>query len=141
MGRGGRIVAALIALGCLSVLAVASWLEPAAEGVGTHEQIAFMDPCSFFAQTGVPCATCGMTTAYTHAAHGEWVASFVTQPLGFVLVLVTGGMVWLSGYAAVTGSRIAEAASGMMSQSLVWWAVGTLLAAWGWKIVSMGVLG
>ncbi|MDP6935117.1 MAG: DUF2752 domain-containing protein [Myxococcota bacterium] len=36
-------------------------------------------------RTGWPCPMCGMTTAFSHFAHGHLVEGFLTQPFGAVL--------------------------------------------------------
>lgn len=42
-------------------------------------------PCVFLAATGHPCATCGMTRAFVHLAHGHVVQAFQWSPLGALL--------------------------------------------------------
>jgi hypothetical protein len=49
----------------------------------------------------IPCATCGMTRAFVHLAHGEGGLAFAASPLG---ALLAGG-VWL--YAAADLVRVA----------------------------------
>jgi hypothetical protein len=44
-------------------------------------------PCPFRAVTGIPCATCGMTHAFVHLAHGEVGAALLSSPLGALLAL------------------------------------------------------
>jgi hypothetical protein len=38
--------------------------------------------CDFQRRTGHPCPGCGGTTAFEHAAHGEWRAAAAANPLG-----------------------------------------------------------
>ena len=131
-----RLTAGVLALGCFALLAVAAGLSPSADGHGTHEQLG-LSSCAFLATTGYPCATCGMTTSFAHAAHGSYVTSFLTQPFGMVLSLLTASTFWLSLHVAAFGSRIGEATSRVLSDKVVWWAVGALLLAWVYKIVVM----
>ncbi len=131
-----RLASGSLALGCLAILTVAAGLSPSGEGHGTHEQLG-MDPCGFLATTGYPCATCGMTTSWAHAADGHYVTSFLTQPFGLVLVLITAMVFWFALHTAVYGSRISEAASKVLSDKLVWFGVGGLALGWGFKIVMM----
>jgi Protein of unknown function (DUF2752) len=42
-------------------------------------------PCPFRAATGIPCASCGMTRAFVHLAHGEVARSLSASPAGAVL--------------------------------------------------------
>jgi hypothetical protein len=132
---GGRIAAGVLALGCFSLLAVAAYLSPSAEGHGTHEQLG-LAPCSFLDSTGFPCATCGMTTAFAYAAEGDYLTSFHTQPMGMTLALLASTVFWLSLHSALTGSRIGHAASTMMSNRIAWYAIGALVLAWVYKIVT-----
>lgn len=42
-------------------------------------------PCLFLTITGHPCATCGMTHAFVHLAHGHVVQAFRWSPMGAIL--------------------------------------------------------
>src|SRR5690606_33691507 len=66
---GARIVACGVGAGCLGVLGLAPWLTPAAAGHGTHGQLG-LPPCGWVLAMGRPCPSCGMTTAFAHAADG-----------------------------------------------------------------------
>src|SRR6185503_8103051 len=65
-----RLIAAVVMLGCGTVLGVAAWLTPSPTGIGTHQQL-HMPQCGWIAIADLPCPTCGMTTAFAHAAHGH----------------------------------------------------------------------
>lgn len=41
--------------------------------------------CPFLSLAGIPCATCGMTRAFVHLAHGHVVEAFQWSPLGAAL--------------------------------------------------------
>jgi hypothetical protein len=43
--------------------------------------------CPFRALTGLPCATCGMTHAFVHLAHGQLAEAMRSSPLGALLAL------------------------------------------------------
>lgn len=83
-----RLIAAALAVPALVVLAVALWLSPDPAGHGTHTQLG-LNGCSILTWTGYPCPMCGMTTAFSLAAHLRPVQAVVAQPFGFVLFLTT----------------------------------------------------
>ncbi len=78
-----------------SVLVLARVLEPAASGVGTHEQLG-LPPCGMLVFTGLPCPACGLTTAFAHLARFELALSIHANPLGLPLFLLTLACVPLS---------------------------------------------
>jgi hypothetical protein len=57
--------------------------------------------CPFHALTGFPCASCGMTHAFVHLAHGRLALAFQWSPLG---ALLAGGA-WA--YALADAARAA----------------------------------
>ncbi len=71
-----------------AVLAIASALEPAAAGVGTHMQLG-LNGCSVLMSTGWPCPMCGMTTTFAHMADASPLEAARTQPFGVVLFMLT----------------------------------------------------
>ena len=77
--------AALAALVMMLVLALV--ISPDERGFGTHEQFG-LPACKTMAWFHVPCPGCGVTTALTHALHGEFAASFETQPLGILVAIL-----------------------------------------------------
>ena len=82
-----RLFAVAILVGCASVLGVAAKLTPNPRGYGTHTQLG-MKPCGMLVVTGLPCPTCGMTTAFSFAVRGNLYRAFLAQPGGLALALI-----------------------------------------------------
>src|SRR5437763_131289 len=80
LGWRGRLVALLIAAGCLAVLGTAVWLRPNSQGFGTHQQLK-LEPCMFLQRFGVPCIACGMTTSFSYFVRGRLLPSLYVQPM------------------------------------------------------------
>lgn len=119
---------------CAGVLLVAAWLTPSEQGIGTHQQLG-LPPCGFEVATGAPCMTCGMTTAFSHAAHGDLPASFLTQPTGaFLAVLVAAGVV-VSVWALITGMALGPLFSWLMLPRHALLLVALLVAGWIYKLM------
>lgn len=130
---GGRITALVLALAALAVLVVAVTLPPSGTGVGTHRALGFR-ACEFLERTRLPCATCGMTTSFSHFVRGQWHLSFYVQPMGFLLALGCGAMVWGGLYIALTGSPLHRLLHQLPALYTVPIIMGFGIAAWGWKI-------
>ena len=127
---GRRVRGAAIAMAALAVLLVAGWLEPASAGVGTHEQL-HLPSCGWIRTIDVPCPTCGMTTAFSHAADGHLVASLVTQPFGFLAALATAMAVLGGGWVTLTGRTTAGLLAAHLPWARIGWVVlGVFLLAW-----------
>lgn len=129
---GGRFLSALVCAGCAAVLGLAAWVKPAQDGHGTHTQLG-LTPCVWAQNYGVPCPTCGMTTAFAHAAHGRPGEGFLAQPMGLVLALATSAAFWLSLHAAATGSQIGRVCGKLLTPRLLWSLVALAAAAWAYK--------
>ena len=130
-----RILAGVVALPCIAVLGVAAWLTPSFNGLGTHEQL-HLPPCGWIAMMDMPCPTCGMTTAFAHAAHGHLLASFLAQPMGFLLALATAMTLLVCLHTAITGARTAGALQRLWRPYSGWMIAGLIVAAWMYKIAS-----
>ena len=130
---GERLVAALVMLACASVLVVAWRLTPDPSGVETHRQLG-LPPCAWKTMWGFPCMTCGMTTAFSHAAHGDLVASFRTQPMGCLLAVLTSVICSVAAHTTLTGSRALDAAARLVQPRTLIVAGLMLLSAWGYTI-------
>ncbi len=132
-----RVWAACVAVACLAVLVIGSALRPAGAGHGTHEQLGLPE-CGWVTSMGKPCPTCGMTTAVSHAAHGEFVSAAVTQPAGLAAALLASMVFWLGLHEAVTGSRLMSLCGASLTPRL-WWSAGlVVLLAWLYKMGTWG---
>lgn len=80
-----------VAAGMISLFAVGAMLHPyEADGTpkthGTHRQLG-LPPCSFYALTGMPCPSCGFTTAFSLVAHGDLTGAMRVNSVGTLLAL------------------------------------------------------
>lgn len=118
-------VAIAIAMG----FAVARGLDPEVSGIGTHRQLGLSE-CPTLARTGMPCPTCGMTTAIAWLTSGHLVQAWSTKPAAVFLAF---GAAAIAIWAAASGwcGKIIGFTSG--DQALAWWACGSFaiaLACW-----------
>jgi hypothetical protein len=131
-----RLRAAVVLVVCATVLAVAAWLRPDPTGYGSHQQLG-QAPCSWITMWGIPCPTCGMSTAFAHTVRGHAIEAVRAQPLGFLLAVATIVALLHSLYELTTGRgwRI------NWYRVRPWWVItGVLLslsAAWAYKIMVM----
>ena len=100
-----RITSAGLLAGCVAVLALAAWLEPNPQGVGTHTALGFT-PCGFLYMTGKPCPTCGMTTSFAEVMHGHLLRGLRAQPAGALLCLGTILAAALGATVLITGRSV-----------------------------------
>jgi hypothetical protein len=129
-----RWVAAGIALCCGAVLGVALWLDPSPTGVGTHQALG-LAPCGWVAGFGLPCPACGMTTAFSHAAHGSLWAAFRVQPMGAVLAVATAAAFLVAVYVALTGSRLGHVLCARLTPRVLLVLGLATVVAWVYKII------
>ncbi|MEM9752010.1 MAG: DUF2752 domain-containing protein [Planctomycetota bacterium] len=123
---------AVFASGAL-VLVIAAGLNANPTGIGTHTQLG-LSPCGFKDRTGLPCATCGMTTATTLAADGRFFDSIRVQPGGFLFAVGAATSVIVGGWSVWTGRSLLPLGIVLVKpKSLV--AIGVvLLLAWTYRI-------
>jgi hypothetical protein len=133
MAISSRLAAGLIATGCLAVLCVAAWLQPSHSGIGTHRQLG-LEACAFKLRTGLPCPSCGFTTAFAFFAHGNLIASVYTQPTGALLALGTAAAVWIGFYIAITGRPVHRLFRLLPWRYCMMPVMAFALLSWGWKI-------
>lgn len=123
--------------GCLTLLIVAAGLAPSQAGKGTHTQLG-LPPCAWDAVLDFPCATCGMTTSFAHASHGDLASAAMTQPLGALLAISVAALFWVGLHSALTGSHAVRLAlRAVTPRSLAWFGIAAI-AAWGYKVWAQG---
>lgn len=129
----GRVGALAIAFALLAGLATAAHVVPDESGLGTHRQLG-LRPCDFVRRVGLPCPTCGMTTAAALLVRGRIIKAMATQPLGALLTVAAGVAFWACLYAGITGRPIYRLFRAPEPVPVVA-AIGFLAAgAWLWKI-------
>ncbi len=89
--------------------------------------------CPLKALTGLPCATCGMTHAFVHLAHGEAAGAFAASPFGALLA----ALAWA--FAALDVARLLAGApwptpGPRAARGLAAAAMGALLANWAFML-------
>jgi hypothetical protein len=101
--------------------------------MGTHVQLG-LSPCSLLRTAGFPCFSCGMTTAVTHAVHGNWLSSFLAQPMGLLIAIVAAVVFWAGLYIALTGRPSAALLNRLPWVGMTLAFAGLGVIAWGYKI-------
>lgn len=140
LGASQRALAGVISLGAIAVLSLAAWMSPDGAGHGTHEQIG-LPVCAWAQYFDAPCMTCGMTTAFAHAADGALLDSLITQPMGMLLAVGTAVGFWFGLYVALTGSGAGVMAGHLLRPRSLWIMAGLAGAAWIYKFMTWNGLG
>lgn len=133
-----RLYAGFVLLACGAAMGLAAWLEPEPCGYGTHRQLGF-GKCGMLITTGLPCPTCGMTTAFAYAVRGRVVNAFLAQPAGFLLALATAGCALGAGWVLVTGRMPPIHLPILTPYRLFLGLLVLLVGSWAFKIV-LGLL-
>ncbi len=129
-----RLGAIATAGGAGAVLVTAALLKPSAAGHGTHTQLGLPD-CLWAQTFGKPCGTCGMTTAFSHAANAEFGAAFATQPFGAGLAIVTAAVFWGGVHGAATGAPLERVFGPLLRGRWLLVLLVAFLGAWGYTFV------
>jgi len=133
-GIQGRLAWLVVAVTCAVALGTARYLPPDPRGHGTHEALG-MPPCSFMLISGIPCPTCGMTTAFSLVMHGRPWAALIAQPAGFVLCIGTFALMVASMRFAAQGHMVTPNWDRIGPVRFTLGFGFLLLTAWGFKIV------
>ena len=133
MTRNERLAAVAVALLAAVPLVVACGLVPAASGMGTHLQLG-LPSCTWPTFFGIPCVTCGMTTAFAHAVRGQWLAAIVSQPAGLALALSCALAAVTGLWSGLLGQPVHRLFRPLARGRTALVAGALLVAAWGWKI-------
>lgn len=128
-----RAISGVFAAGILGLFVVAATLNASPDGYGTHTQLGLSD-CGFASAFGRPCATCGMTTAFAHAADFSLLQSAITQPAGAVFAVSASIAFWILLYIASTGSPVGRTLMHTLGRKVLWGGLILLGAAWAYKV-------
>lgn len=120
--------AGFVLLGCLAVLAVAVYVDPE----GPPSQLG--GPCGMLVTTGLPCPTCGMTTAFAYTVRGRWLRAAWAQPAGFVFALGTIGLAVVAVGVLIRGRWPRIGVGLIRPDRLFLGLLVLLLGAWAFKI-------
>lgn len=134
----GRVYAAGVAAVAVALLIVAARLTPNDRHMGTHRQLG-LPPCGFVAMTGLPCPTCGMTTAFACVTRGHLRAALRAQVAGTFLAIGTAIAGVAAGFCLVTGRYPTLNWYRVDAARLVYWLALMLVGAWGLSI-ALGLL-
>lgn len=133
---GERLTLAILSLGAIALLVLASLIAPDPSGVGTHQKLG-LPPCGLYEVTGVPCPSCGMTTSFAHAVRLEPFAALRAQPLGFLLACGALVTALLGPALALRGARVfGRLPEGIAARS-GWWLLGAIVVAWAYKLAAV----
>ncbi len=102
--------------------------------MGTHQNLG-LPPCGMLEVTGLPCPTCGYTTATTLAVQGHIIEAFIVQPGGALFTLATAMAVLVSGWALLTGMSLSALGNLIWRPATIWMVGGIVMAAWVYKLV------
>lgn len=121
-------------MACATVLAIARSLTPSPTGIGTHMALG-APPCSVPTMWGVPCPTCGMTTAFAHAVRGQWLSAFHAQPTGFLAAIGCALAAIWGASAAISGRSSLQPAMWRWDR-IVFVSLGLILFGWAYKLLT-----
>ena len=127
----GRLFVAALAV---VTVGVSLWLVPSPTGPGTHEQL-HLPPCGFKVITGLPCPSCGMTTAFAYIARLEVAEGFSAQPFGALMFLgvVAAGLAGL--WCAVFNRSILDMGARLFTVRRAIIVVVVFVLVWGVQIL------
>jgi hypothetical protein len=138
VGRGVRWGLVAWATALVAGFVFLSTLQADSRGYGTHQQLGF-PPCVVRVSLGVPCPSCGGTTAFVHFVHGEFLQAARAHLGACGLALVMIAMIPWSLYSAATGRLwrvdrpelvLAWALGVFLAVTLLQWAAVVGAAAW-----------
>lgn len=91
-------------------------------------------PCPFRSLTGIPCATCGMTHAFVHLAHGRVAEALAWSPLGACLAAGAWAFVLADVVRVVAGWPLPRV-SLRQARALAFTGAGALATNWAFVVL------
>ena len=130
--RQNRFVALIFLLLCLFPLVTALILSPSA---GLH-QVFGVPECGFKLSTGLPCLTCGMTTAFTYAVRGDLITAFFLQPFGAFLSVAAATFSLIFGWALWSGMSLDPIGRFIWRPRIVFPLIAFLVISWLYNVAT-----
>ena len=130
-----RIVSLVILFTGLSFVTILSLVTPDPRGYGTHVRLG-MAPCSWAAGGGLPCPTCGVTTAACHLVHLSPFKAVMIHPFGAALAAAGIWLTLVAGACLVRRSSFVDKFARLPYGTLSFWALGLFLASWLYKYLT-----
>jgi hypothetical protein len=129
-----RMIALAALVPAVTVLFAAARLLPDPSGTGTHRQLE-LPPCGFEVSTGLPCPTCGMTTAFCYMVRGRPIRALRVQPMGALLSVATILTIPVSLVVLITGRGWRVDWYRLRPDRLLWLLLALFLGTWGFKLL------
>lgn len=123
-----RAAAALVVVTLIGLFALARYLEPSGQGLGTHQQLG-LPPCSFRVMFGIRCPSCGMTTSWAYFVRFQWPESAAVNVGGFLLAVLAAVTVALAARLIRTG-RVPKASTQRVYTAVCLAIIGVALVEW-----------
>lgn len=133
-----RAWAAFVFLLAGALVSIAVYLKPDNRGFGTHQQLGF-GACGWLVTTGLPCPSCGMTTAFANTVRGRLLQAAYAQPAGFLLAVCALLAIPISLWTLVTGRLRRTRFPWLTPMQIFALGMGVFLGGWAFKI-AVGLL-
>ena len=129
-----RVFSALVILTGGFFVVILALVPPDPRGYGTHELLG-MAPCSWPSGGGVPCPTCGVTTAACHLVHLSPLKAVATHPFGAALAASGIWLMLAAGICLIRGTSFVDKLSRLPYATLLLSAGALLLGSWAYKFL------
>jgi Protein of unknown function (DUF2752) len=130
-----RLLAALTVATAVLAVVVLWRVVPDPRGFDTHVQLG-LAPCSWPLTLGIPCPTCGCTTAACHFVHGHLLQAVATQPFGAAAALVGLLVAGFCAFCLVRGRSATEILGHVPWVKVSFWTLVLLLGSWLYKYLT-----
>lgn len=119
----------------IAAVVVLSRVVPDPRGYGTHERLG-MTECSWPATVGMPCPTCGATTAACLVVHLAPLRALAVHPFGAVLAASGIVLAAVAGWCVLARRSLALLLSRLPYGTIMICAVVLFFASWGYKYLT-----
>lgn len=127
-----RTIALLIVGSAIAVTALLLRAVPDPKGYDTHTQLG-LSPCSWPMTHGMPCPTCGATTAACLLVHGRPLAAIATQPFGAAAAVAGLAFAGIAAWCLLRARSFLDVYRQLPRAQLLLAAIVLLLLSWWYK--------